>query len=68
MYQDKCFWSSWYWFAANTYLVLFCVLSLTLIVNNKVSYHIIKKFHNNSSDNDSKVAEYRSVCVHMERF
>ena len=35
-------------------------------MNNKVSYHIIKKFHNNSSDNDSKVAEYRSVCVHME--
>jgi len=33
-----------------------------------VSYHILKKFQNNSSDNDSKVAEYHSVCVHMEQF
>lgn len=39
--------------------------SITIIVDNKVSYHIIKKIHNNSSDNDSKVAEYRLVCVHM---
>lgn len=31
MYQGKCFWSSWHWFAANTYLFLFCVSSLNFI-------------------------------------